>query len=273
MGSIIDEILSGEKINCHDETHYRYYVILFWSPSDIRGIRIAGYFSSRKKEFQDKGLNVIGIMVPETEPEKKREYINGVLRGYEIDICSVIDSDLYLWAYFNNQFLPNVIIMDDRDNMLEESSGSDNIGSVEERIDEITGVKKTSLAEFWDLHFVDMKYTINREDFPGESGFEKVVYSDKASSVTLSGQWFLDQDGFPACSGSCGISLKGEIPEAFLAIESPKKDELTYDSGGHVRGLDTEGFNLIRLEVDKNSQLNTLKIKIGKGMRLYSVQF
>lgn len=273
MGSIIEEILSIEKINCDYETQYRYYVILFWSPTDIRGIRIASYLSSRKKEFQEKGLGVIGIVVPESEPERKKEYINNILRRYEIDLCSVVDSDLYLWAYFNNQFLPNVIVMDNDDNMLEESGGSGNIGAVEEKIDEITGVKKTSLNEFWNLHYVEMKYILSREDFPAKSGFNKVVYSHDGSSVILSGQWILGGDGFPRCSGVCGITLTGNFREVFLAVESPGKDKLIYESGGHTRELENEGFDLKRLDIDGQPTLKKVNIKVKEGTRLYSVHF
>jgi hypothetical protein len=273
MGSTIDEILSGEKINCDAESEYRNYIIVFWSPSDIRGIRIARYFSKMKKEYHDKGLGVIGIVVPETDPEKKREYIDGILRRYEIDICSVVDNDLYLWAYFNNQFLPNLVIMDDHDNMLEESSGADNIGLLEQKIDELTGSDKTSLREFWDVNFIDMKYILNQEELSGDPSFMKEVYSAKAGSVTLSGQWVLGGDGFPACDGDCSISAMGKFDEIFLVLETQKKDKPIYDSGGSSREIEVEGFNLIRLDTEGNSALKTVEIKIGGGIKIYSIQF
>jgi hypothetical protein len=273
MGSVIEEILSGEKINCDSATHYRNYVILFWSPSDIRGIRMASYFSGRKKEFHDKGLGIIGIVVPETGPEKKMEYILGILKQYKIDICCVVDNELYLWAYFNNQFLPNLIVMDDEDNMLEESSGADNISSVEDEIAEITGIRETSLGDFWKVHFVDMKYSLEPGDFKGNPDFRKDVYPEVPGSVTISGSWTLGDDGFPVCQGACKISVDGEFEEIYLALETCKEDRLVYESGGWSRELEIEGFNLVKLYADKNQGLKTMEIKIGKGVRIYSIQF
>ncbi|WP_393970669.1 hypothetical protein OXIME_000894 [Oxyplasma meridianum] len=273
MGSIIEEILSGEVINCDLEKNSKYYVILFWSPSDIRGIRLANYFSMRKKEFQEGGLSIIGIIVPEAASEKERKYVTWILKHYEINICSVVDNDLYLWTYFNNQFLPNIIIMDQNGNILEESSGSENRGSIEEKIDEIIGVKKTSLGEFWNIHFVEMKYILKSEDFTAESSFKKIVYSNDDNSVTLFGEWILDRSGFPACQGICSISLTGIIKEAFLAIESPRKERVLYDSEGNVMEREIEGFNLISLDIGKTPQLKKVEIKVGKDVKLYSVQF
>ena len=273
MGSVIEEILSREKINCDSAAHCRNYVILFWSPSDIRGIRLTSYFSMRKKEFHDKGLGIIGIVVPQTEPEKKLEYLYGILRLHEIDICCVVDNDLYLWAYFNNQFLPNLILMDDDDNMLEESSGSDNISSVEEKIAGITGIGDISLDESWNVHFVDMKYSLEPGDFKGNPDFNKDVYPDVPGSVTISGNWTLGDDGFPVCGGDGVISVNGEFCEIFLALETCKKDRLIYGSRGWSRVQDIEGFNLVNLYADKNPGLKTVEIKIGNGIRIYSIQF
>ena len=273
MGSVIGEILSREKINCDSAAHCRNYVILFWSPSDIRGIRMASYFSKRKKEFHDKGLGIIGIVVPETKPEKDMGYLYQILSRYEIDICCVVDDELYLWAYFNNQFLPNLILMDDDDNMLEESSGADSISSVEEKIAGITGIGDISLGESWNVHFVDLKYSLEPGDLKGNPNFKKDVYPDVPGSVTISGNWILGDDGFPVCGGDCVISVSGKFREIFLALETCKKDRLIYGSGGWSREQEIEGFNLVNLYADKIPGLKTVEIKIGNGIRIYSIQF
>jgi len=195
------------------------------------------------------------------------------LQRFEIDLCCVPDNDLYFWAYFNNQFSPNIIILDKDDNMLEESSGIHNIIPVEKKIGEITGMEDSvSFLDCFKTYHIDMRFILETGNATNTGEINENIPVSPGVSATLSGNWLIHSDGYPVSGNGCVLSIIGHFRRFYMAMDSENRSEINYDSNGLKHNYAVGDFNLVELNMEHNNDLKNINVKIEEGIKIYSIQ-
>lgn len=64
------------------------------------------------KDFQDKGVAVIGIHTPETDAEKNLDALKKRLKDAGLTFPVAVDNKATMWKRYNNAYWPSVYLID-----------------------------------------------------------------------------------------------------------------------------------------------------------------
>ncbi|HUD04308.1 MAG TPA: redoxin domain-containing protein [Candidatus Paceibacterota bacterium] len=84
----------------------------FWTYSCINCQRTLPYLTTWYKEYEDKGLVIIGIHTPEFDFEKDINNVTAATKEYGITYPVVLDSNYGTWDAYQNQYWPHEYLID-----------------------------------------------------------------------------------------------------------------------------------------------------------------
>lgn len=83
-----------------------------WTYSCINCQRTIPYLNAWYKEYEDKGLVIIGLHTPEFSFEKVQKNVEKAVKDFDIKYPVVLDNDFSTWNKYKNQYWPRKYLID-----------------------------------------------------------------------------------------------------------------------------------------------------------------
>lgn len=103
---------NGEELYIKDLLGKKVVLINFWTYSCINCKRTLGHFNDWYDEYQDQGLEIIGIHTPEFSFEHKYKNVENAVIDEEIKYPVVLDNDYSTWRSYKNRYWPRRYLID-----------------------------------------------------------------------------------------------------------------------------------------------------------------
>ncbi|MDP2587667.1 MAG: redoxin family protein [bacterium] len=115
----------------------RVVIVDFWEYSCINCIRTLPYLRGWYKRYHDRGLEIIGVHVPEFEFGKERANVEAAIKQHGITWPVVLDNDYRTWNAYNNNVWPRELLINQAGIVVHDQSGEGGYRETEQQIQEL----------------------------------------------------------------------------------------------------------------------------------------
>lgn len=229
-----------------------------WTYSCINCQRTFPYLQSWYAKYKDKGLEIIGLHVPEFEFEKKYENVLAAVKKFGITYPVVLDSHGYTARAYGMRYWPEEYLIDIDGFIVHKSVGEGGYEETEreiqkllaermERLGEkgvvgmpVTEEKPVPRAESPEVYFGASRNEYLANGDKGKIGAQTFTMSEepKRNRLYLGGNWDIQNEYAENIKAGATIEFKYKSKEVYFVASSPNGITVKiYNDGVLVRGL------------------------------------
>lgn len=264
----------------------------FWTYSCINCQRTLPYLDAWYQEYEDQGLEIIGVHTPEFEFEKSFENVQKAVEKYNIEYPVVLDNNYGTWSAYQNRYWPRKYLIDIDGYVVYDHIGEGGYEETEKKIQELLKERKVALgsdenlsqsvvsipnaespqAETPEIYFGSARNSHLGNGTIGQDGVFTFNMPEKRkkNSVYLSGSWNIQPEYAVNQSNNAKITLPYKAKSVYMVMhaEKPvkvlvKKDGkfLTSEAGEDIIKTDGESFVMV-----SDSRLYSLIVNDPQGV-------
>ncbi len=114
-------------------------LIQIWTFACINCQRTLPYITRWHRQYEAKGLKVVGVHTPELPFEREVNNIKNALKEHEITYPVAVDNDFKTWNAYHNSFWPHLFLADRNGMLLYDHIGEGAYDETEHRIQQLLG--------------------------------------------------------------------------------------------------------------------------------------
>jgi len=289
-------------------TEHDVVLVDFWTYSCINCQRTIPYLEAWYQKYKDYGLVVVGVHSPEFEFEKVLANVQAAVTKFGITYPVIMDSNLYTWDAYNNEYWPEEYLIDQDGLVRENNIGEGNYAETEQNIQKLLAERSKTLGLTAPIPtgLVNISETIEAGSPETYFGYARNEYlgngeqqtpgsqtltapADSAAALNtlyLGGTWNFQSEYAENTSANADIVYHYSAKDVYIVASSAKGVTLTIlvdgkpisankgadvDANGQVHVQQSRLYTLIQ---GSDQEEHTIEIKVsGAGLDAYTFTF
>ncbi|MCX6819890.1 MAG: redoxin domain-containing protein [Candidatus Adlerbacteria bacterium] len=287
---------------------HRVVLVDFWTYSCINCMRTIPYLEAWYQKYKNYGFTIVGVHAPEFAFEKVLANVQAAVQKFGITYPVILDSNLYTWGAYHNQYWPAEYLIDTDGLVREHSIGEGNYEETESAIQKLLAERNQTLGLVAPIPtgFVDVTSTIQTASPETYFGFARNQYLGNGAQQTqgtqtlvapalanaapntlyLGGMWNFGSEYAENISAHATITYHYSAKDVYLVASAAKDVTLTIYVDGKIitanKGADVDVQGQVHVQESRLYKLvegatqaeHVIEIKVSSpGLDAYTFTF